>query len=257
MRKLGVICLIIGLVFSVYGCSESKDTAKETKQVSDSNENKEDKNKESKSTENTKDAPKIDENCAEVYSKEECEQFATYSESSEGKEEAEASKKKPTEKNSTKLTEKEVYEKMEGVLNQWGGSSGKLVPAPYENGMVQKRPDGLYYIHSTYELRGMPKGDGIYEFEMLVSDTFELIDAYLPGTYGRFSRPMKYDELNEYNRKQAEKEAIEKAQETPEDRERKKQEEEQKEKERQKVMEDIYGKEKVIDMDKETFGENK
>ncbi|AYK76635.1 hypothetical protein P8807_09845 [Bacillus subtilis] len=256
MRKLG-ICLIIGLVFSVYGCSENKDTAKETKQVTDSNENKKDKNKESKSTEDTKEAPKIDENCAEVYSKEECEQFATYSQSNEGKEEAEASKKKPTEKNSTKLTEKEVYEKMESVLDQLGGSSEKLVPAPYEKGMVQKRPDGLYYINSTYELRGMPKGDEIYEFEMLVSDTFELIDAYLPGTYGRFSRPMKYDELNEYFRQQEEKEAIEKAKETPEDRERKKQEAEQKEKERQKVMEDIYGKEKVIDMDKETFGENK
>ncbi|UNP78489.1 hypothetical protein MN033_10180 [Bacillus nitratireducens] len=64
---------------------------------------------------------------------------------------------------------------------------------------------------------------------------------------------MKYDEINEYYRKQAEQNAIEKAKETPEDGERKKQED------HQKLIEDIYGEEMIkngeLNMNKETFGE--
>ncbi|MFV1457610.1 hypothetical protein, partial [Bacillus mycoides] len=247
-------------------CSENKEVTKDTKQVNESNkggkaaetESKEDKGVEGKKGDasNTEAAPKIDENCAEVYSKEECEQFAAYTKSDAGEQEASASKEKSVQKE-VKFSGKEVYEKMQWVLEQWG--SGKIYPAPYKEGMVQKRTDGLYYINSTYEIRGTVKGDGIYPYEMLVSDTFDLKDAYLPGTYGRYARPMKYDEVQEYYRQVEEKKAIEKANETPEDRERKRKEAEEKEKKHKEVMESIYGKDavngKVIDMDKETLGE--
>ncbi|WP_460271513.1 hypothetical protein [Bacillus sp. NEAU-Y102] len=266
MRKWLVTGLSLGLLFAVSGCSENKEVAKDTKQVNESNKGekaaetktKEDKNAiDKKDTTSTDEAvPKIDENCAEVYSKEECEQFAAYAKSDAGKQEAQASKEKPVQKE-VKLSGKEVYEKMYWVLEQWG--SGKVYPAPYKEGMVTKRPDGLYYINSTYEIRGTLKGDGVYPYEMLVSDTLDLKDAYLPGTYGRYARPMKYDEIQEYYRQVEEKKAIEKANETPEDRERKRKEAEEKEKKHKEVMESIYGKDavngKVIDMDKETLGE--
>jgi len=65
--------------------------------------------------------------------------------------------------------------------------------------------------------------------------------------------PMKYDEINEYYRKQAKQNVIEKAKETPEDGEHKKQED------HQKLMEDIYGEEMIkngeLNMNKETLGE--
>lgn len=266
MRKWLVTGLSLGLLFAVSGCSENKEVAKDTEQVTESSKGEkaaETKQKEDKSINDKKetkssvgDAPKIDENCAEVYSKEECEQFAAYTKSDEGKQEVAASKEKPVQKE-VKFSGKEVYEKMQWVLSEWG--SGKIYPAPYKEGMVQKRPDGLYYINSTYEIRGTLKGDGVYPYEMLVSDTFDLKDAYLPGTYGRYARPMKYDEVQEYYRQVEEKKAIEKANETPEDRERKRQEEEAKEKKHKEVMESIYGKDavegKTIDMDKETLGE--
>ncbi|MBJ8105975.1 MULTISPECIES: hypothetical protein [Bacillus cereus group] len=64
---------------------------------------------------------------------------------------------------------------------------------------------------------------------------------------------MKYDEINEYYRKQAEQKAIEKTEETPEDGERKKQED------HQKLMENIYGEEMIkngeLNMNKGTLGE--
>ena len=263
MRKWLVTGLSLGLLFAVSGCFENKEVVKKVDESSKGEKAGETKPIEDKSVDNKKDttsnvadAPKIDENCAEVYSKEECEQFAAYTQSDAGKQEAQASEEKPVQKEG-KFSAKEVYEKTQWVLEQWG--SGKIYPAPYKEGTVQKRPDGLYYINSTYEIRGTVKGDGIYPYEMLVSDTLELKDAYLPGTYGRYSRPMEYDEVQEYYRQAEEKKAIEKANETPEDRERKRKEAEEQEKKRKQVMEDIYGKEavndEVIDMDKKTFGE--
>ncbi|MEJ1517360.1 hypothetical protein ACWKTZ_22310 [Bacillus cereus] len=250
IRKAAIGCLL-GVMVS--GCSTNKEVVKDTpKQTEESN-----GNKENKEVEKVPDAPKVDENCASVYSKEECEKFTAYYQSSEGKQEDEASKEKSVAKSNGRVTEKEIYEKVEVAVRRVGANSNKIFPAPYESSTVQKRPDGLYYIYSTYEIKGTPKGDGVYEFEMLMSDTFEIKDAYFPGSYGRFSRPMKYDEINDYYRKQAEQRAIEKSKETPEDRERKQKEAEQEEKERQKVMESIYGKDKIIDMDKKTFGEDK
>jgi hypothetical protein len=253
VRKLKVTCLCLILSTVIMGCTETKDTS--TKERVPKEENKVDEAKEnSNSKVNT--APNIDENCAEVYSKEECEQFAAYTQSNPGKQKAQTSKEKPMQKEE-KFTAREVYEKMYWVLEQWGG--GKIYPAPFEKALVTKRQDGLYYINSTYEIRGTLHGDGVYPYEMLVSDTFELKDAYMPGTYGKYDRPMQYDAINEYNRKAAEQEAIRKAQETPEDRERKLKEEEEKKKKRKEVMESIYGKDAVegkeIDMDKKIFDE--
>lgn len=236
MRFLGMMLCVIPLI-TAEGCSLSNEESKEIAKSEISK--KEDKA--TKETEKTPVVPQVDENCSEVCSKEECEKFTEYYKSGEGQKEAEVAKEKPTAKTDGKLTEKEVYEKVAEVLKELGGGSQKVFPAPYEKDAVQKRTDGLYYIHSTYELRGTPKGDGVYGFEMLMSDTFELKDAYIQGTYGRYSRPMKYDEINEFYKKQVEQNAIEKAKETPEDRERKKQEDEKSKKEHEKVMNSIYG----------------
>ncbi|PEF96465.1 hypothetical protein CN544_21800 [Bacillus toyonensis] len=259
VSKIKVVCLCLGLSAMVVGCTDIKEEAKDVslKETVSKEESKKDVGKENSNSKESV-APKIDENCSEVYSKEECEQFAAYTQSDAGKQEAQASKEKTIQKE-VKYSGKEVYEKMQLVLEKWGGKPGTITPAPYEEGMVQKRSDGLYYIHSTYEIRGTAKGDGVYQYEMLVSDTLDLKDAYFPGSYGRFSRPMKYDEINEYYKREEEKKAIEKANETPEDREQKRKETEEQEKKRKQVMEDIYGKELIengeVDMSKKTLGE--
>lgn len=253
VSKLKVICLCLILSTVIMGCTETQDTS--TKETVSKEKNKNDEAKE-RSSSKVNTVPNIDEKCADVYSKEECEQFAAYTQSDAGKQEAQVSKEKPAQQEG-KFSGREVYEKMYWVLEQWG--SGKIYPTQYKEGMVRKRQDGLYYINSTYEIRGTVGGDGVYPYEMLVSDTFDLKDAYLPGTYGKYSRPMQYDAINEYNRKLEEQEAIRKAQETPEDRERQRQEEEEKERKRKEVNESIYGKDAVegkeIDMDKKSFGE--
>ncbi|PFX61609.1 hypothetical protein COL36_10390 [Bacillus wiedmannii] len=236
IRFLGIMLCVIPLI-TAEGCSHSNEESKEIAKSEVSQ--KEDKA--TREMEKTPVEPQVDENCSKVYSKEECETFTEYYKSGEGQKETEVAKEKPAAKTDGKLAEKEVYEKVAEMLKKLGGESQKVFPAPYEKDAVQKRTDGLYYIHSTYELRGTPKGDGVYGFEMLMSDTFELKDAYIEGTYGRYSRPMKYDEINESYRKQAEQNTIEKAKETPEDRERKKQEDEKSKKEHEKVMNSIYG----------------
>lgn len=80
---------MLNFIYCDYGMYRDKDTS--TKERVPKEENKVDEAKESSNSKvNT--APNIDENCAEVYSKEECEQFAAYTQSDPGKQEAQTSK---------------------------------------------------------------------------------------------------------------------------------------------------------------------
>lgn len=226
----------------ISGCSEDKVSSKE------------ETSKEVVKEEKTNDVPKIDENCEEVYSKEECEQFAEYYASEEGQKEGE----QPKEKSVNVAAENEIYEYVSEIVDTVLSGSSKYILAPIEEAAIVKRDDGLYYVNSSYELKGtnVRGGDGRYSFELLISDDYEIKDGYFPGSTGRFSRPMKYDEVQEYKRQLAEQAEIEKANETPEDRERKRKEATQKDKERQKTMDSIYGENKDRDMTKETLGED-
>ncbi|WP_234941419.1 hypothetical protein [Bacillus altitudinis] len=229
----------------ISGCSEDKVSNKE-----ETSKPKEEAAKEEKKTER----PKVDENCVEVYSKEECEQFAEYYQSEEGKKEVD----QPNQKSSNVSSENEVYDYVNEIIDTLLSGSRKYTLAPIEEATIVKRDDGLFYVNSSYELKGtnVRGGDGRYSFELLISDDYEVKDGYFPGSNGRFSRPMKYDEVQEYKRQLAEQAEIEKANETPEDRERKRKQAEEKEKELQKTMDSIYGENKDRDMTKETFGED-
>ncbi|MCP9283618.1 hypothetical protein [Bacillus safensis] len=245
MKNSIILSLVTVSFLFISGCSEDKGSDKE-----DPSKPKEEAAKEKKKTE----SPKIDENCEEVYSKEECEKFAEYYQSDEGQKEGE----QPKEKSDNAAAENEMYDYVAEIIDTVLSGSSKYTLAPIEETTIVKRDDGLYYVNSSYELKGtnVRGGDGRYSFELLISDDFEIKDGYFPGSTGRFSRPMKYDEVQEYKRQLTEQAEIEKANETPEDRERKKKEAEQKEKEHQKTMDSIYGEKKDRDMTKETLGED-
>ncbi|MGN7329765.1 hypothetical protein [Bacillus altitudinis] len=229
----------------ISGCSEGKVSSKEQ-----TSKPKEEAAKEEKKTE----SPIIDENCDEVYSKEECEQFAEYYQSEEGQKEAE----RPKEKSNNAGAENEIYEYAAEIVDTVLSGSSKYILAPIEEATIAKRDDGLYYVNSSYELKGtnVRGGDGRYSFELLISDDFEIKDGYFPGSIGRFSRPMKYDEVQEYKRQLEEQAEIERANETPEDRERKRKEAEKKERDYQKSLDSIYGEDRDRDVTKEIFGED-
>ncbi|MEY8695954.1 hypothetical protein AB9M90_15455 [Bacillus safensis] len=245
MKKSIILSLMTVSFLLISGCSEDKVSSKEG-----ASKPKEEVVKEKKSN----DVPKIDKNCEEVYSKEECEQFAEYYQSEEGQKEVEQPKEKPN----NAAAENEIYDYVSEIVDTVLSGSSNYTLAPIEESAILKRDDGLYYVNSSYELKGtnVRGGDGRYSFELLISDDFEIKDGYFPGSIGRFSRPMKYDEVQEYKRQLAEQAEIEKANETPEDRERKRKEADQKEKERQKTMDSIYGENKDRDMTKETLGED-
>lgn len=245
MKKSIILSLMTVSFLLISGCSEDKVSNKE-----ETSKPKEEVTKEEKKTE----IPKIDENCEEVYSKEECEQFAEYYQSEEGQKEDDQPKQKTTNTGA----ENEIYDYTAEIVDTVLSESSKYILAPIEEATIVKRDDGLYYVNSSYQLKGtnVQGGDGYYSFELLISDDFEIKDGYFPGSIGRFSRPMKYDEVQEYKRQLKEQAEIERVNETPEDRERKRKESEEKEKERQKTMESIYGENKDRDMTKETFGED-
>lgn len=227
----------------ISGCSEDKVSNKEETH----------KPKEAAKEEKTTESPKIDENCENVYSKEECEKFDEYYQSEEGQKEDD----QPKQKSSNAVAENEIYDYVAEIVDNVLSGSSKYTLAPIAEATIVKRDDGIYYVNSSYELKGtnVRGGDGRYSFELLLSDDYEIKDGYFPGSIGRFSRPMKYDEVQEYKRQLEEQAEIERANETPEDRERKRKEAEQKEREYQKSLDSIYGENRDRDVTKETFGE--
>lgn len=244
--KNSIILSLMSVSFLIIsGCSEARVSSKE-----ETSKPKEEVAKEEKKTE----SPKIDKNCEEVYSKEECEQFAEYYQSEEGQKEAE----QPKEKSNNAAAENEMYDYVAEIVDTVLSGSSKYTLAPIEETAILKRDDGLYYVNSSYELKGtnVRGGDGRYSFELLISDDFEIKDGYFPGSIGRFSRPMKYDEVQEYKRQLEEQAEIERANETPEDRERKRKEAEKKERDYQKSLDSIYGEDRDRDVTKEIFGED-
>ncbi|MFB4258961.1 hypothetical protein ACE106_07345 [Shouchella clausii] len=146
----------------------------------------------------------IDENCSEVYSEEECKQFMEYYTEGEGIEEyeqansdLEVNEEEIQANSDLEVNEEEIYEIASWYIKEMSGAPESIYPAPSEESIVFKRDDGLYYVYSIYmvDIKTAPT-NSYYEFEMLIDENGELIDAYIPGSYGIFDRPMQYDNLN-------------------------------------------------------------
>ncbi|TWK86716.1 hypothetical protein CHCC20333_3575 [Bacillus paralicheniformis] len=227
LRLLGLICFC---TIFIGGCSDNE-RASEDASDHEKTAKTETVNQKENSTSDS-----IDENCAQVYSKEECEQFVEYYKNGEGQKESETEGSEASANSSSNVTEKEIYEKASWLVKEMFGAPEKTVPATFENSYIEKRNDGLYYIHSSYIINGTSgREDAYYEFEMLMDENFKLIDAYFPGSTGRFSRPMVYDKIKNL--------------ELPEKRSVSPEEEKRKEKNHEEIMEKIYGKDKVKTID--------
>lgn len=219
-------CLCIVFIVLVTGCSSSNESSTNTS-VQDT---KDSQNTKDKDTSNPSDSSFIDKNCVKVYSEKECKQFAAYYKSEEGQEDSTVNQASSgTQQETTDQTHK-IYNTVAYVVKRMFNAPDRTNVASYEDSIISRREDGLYYISSSYVISGTGnQQDAYYEFEMLMNDNYELVDAYFPGSYGRFSRPMVYDKLKNYT-------APPKQEVSPE-------EQQKQEEENQKVMESIYGNE--------------
>lgn len=224
----------VSFIFFTGGCAES--SANSNDGSKNKNESKEESSEEGVKENDNKlaDTPNMDD-CIEVYGKEECEQITEYYKSEEGQKELDASETdKYSAKSQTSTTHKDIYEKVSWLVKEMFGVPERTIPADYEKSLVEKRDDGLYYIQSSYEIKGTGnQADTYYEFEMLMDNKYNLIDAYFPGSTGRYSRPMVYDKL--------------KNMEIPEVKKVSPEEEIREEKKREETMKSIYGEEHIKD----------
>ncbi|MEW5569662.1 hypothetical protein [Rossellomorea marisflavi] len=241
MKKICVLTALSCLL--LIGCSEEK-IIKES--------NSQEQGHEIKSHESAD--LEVSDNCAEVYSEEECKQFVDYHNSEEGQ--LEGSQKEEESNISSNKTdilksEKDVYEYVVYTIGQILHGSDNYTLAPMEDFTIAKRDDGLFYVNSSFHTGkdSASSQANLYFFEFLISENREIKDGYIPGSAGVYSTPMKYDEVQEFNRQQMEQNKS--TEQTKQDKE----EMEQKENERQEIMDSIYGDEQEIDVNEEYFGE--
>ncbi|WJV20748.1 hypothetical protein QU593_10060 [Rossellomorea marisflavi] len=239
------ICVLTSLIcLLLIGCSEEKIIKESNSQEEQGHEIKPQESRD----------PEVSDNCEEVYSEEECKQFVDYYNSEEGQ--LEGSQKEGESNISSNRTdilksEEDVYEYVVYIIDQILHGSDNYTLAPMQDFTIVKRDDGLFYVNSSFYTGkdSASSKTNLYFFEFLISENREIKDGYIPGSVGMYSTPMKYDEVQEFNRQQMEQNKG--AEQTELERE----EMEQKENERQVIMDSIYGDEQEIDMNEEYFGE--
>jgi len=226
----------LGMALAVLlsGCSSNEEDPAPTSATSQN----ETSNKKNKESVNPTDNSFIDQDCEKAYSKEECAQFAEYYNSGDETNESTTPQVDSGNQEQTTDQTQKIYNTVEYVVKRMFNAPERTTVASFEDTVINKRDDGLYYISSSYVISGNANQPGAhYTFEMLMSDDYNIVDAYFPGSYGRFSRPMVYDRLKDY---------------TPPPKVEVSPEEQRKQDERNKeIMESIYGKETM-----ENAGEN-
>lgn len=128
--------------------------------------------------------------CIRSYSEEECINIDRYYADGDGQREGASS--------GEVSSQEEAYWAARNYIHIMNYNSDRVQHSSFEDSIVEQRDDGLYYVYSTYVIIGTGvQQDSFYEYEMLLDQNFELVDAYLPGTSGMFSRPMVYDALGQ------------------------------------------------------------
>ncbi|QJX80405.1 hypothetical protein [Priestia megaterium] len=217
-------CLGIAFTVLITGCSDNKESPATTSTTSQ-NETSNEKNKESV---NPTDNSFIDQDCEKAYSKEECAQFADYYNSGDGQNESDTPQVDSDNQEQAADQTQKIYNTVEYVVKRMFNAPERTTVASYEDTVINKRDDGLYYISSSYVISGNANQPGAhYTFEMLMSNDYNIVDAYFPGSYGRFSRPMVYDRLKDYT-------PPPKVEVSPE-------EQKQRDEKNKEIMESIYG----------------
>ena len=230
IKNSGALLGCLGIAFTVLitGCSDNKESLANTSAI---NQN-ETQNEKSKENTNPSDDSFIDQDCEKAYSKEECAQFADYYNTGDGQEESDVNQIDNSNQGQTTDQTQKIYNTVEYVVKRMFNAPERTTVASFEDTVINKRDDGLYYISSSYVISGnVNQQDAYYTFEMLMSNDYNIVDAYFPGSYGRYSRPMVYDRLKDYT-------PPPKVEVSPE--EQKKRDEHNKE-----IMESIYGKESM------------